>query len=264
MLPRLTARNLDGSGVTVPDAFDADCNVVLISFQRSQQPLVDSWMAPLSDVGVDAVYQLPLVGGPWSPARRATDALDLADTGTMSIFLADASGTIRWSTTGGYRDQARNDLAAAIEQVRSAGEVAGPPANPQFDFAFDTMFKPPLTALGVVPETAFVTVRPDAFIARFGPWSLETAPDNISCVERTGPYRWFRAIGPRLSFADGGVTFGSSTSAGVCLRFKQPVAALEPTRQLRHAGLTVTVADPDGLVDALTRVGAAFVVPGDA
>lgn len=293
MFPRLAARPLEGAGVTVPDAFEGDCNVVMVAFRREQQEAVDTWVPWLgdlasSDPGV-RLYELPTIGVQWRPARpvidggmasairdeatrrrtltvytdtrRATDALAIRDTGTITVLLVDGSGTIRWGTTGAFRDEARDSLAEAIEAARRDGEVAGPPANPQFDFRFDAPYRVPLAALGVLPDTAFVTVRPDAFIARFGPWTLETEPSNITCVERTGPYRWWRAIGPRGSFADGGATFGSSTSGGVCLRFARPVPALEPTGRFRHPGLTVTVADPEGLIAALTHAGAALVVP---
>lgn len=55
----------------------------------------------------------------------------------------------------------------------------------------------------------------------------------------------------RLSLADAGVTFASSTAAGLCLRFAEPVPALLPGGWLRHPGATVTVADPDALARVL-------------
>jgi hypothetical protein len=70
-------------------------------------------------------------------------------------------------------------------------------------------------------------------------------------VDVGGPYRWWRVIGPHLSLADGGVTFGSSTAAGACLRLGTPVPALAPGRWPRHPAVTVTVADPEALRHAL-------------
>ena len=60
----------------------------------------------------------------------------------------------------------------------------------------------------------------------------------------TGPYRWYRAIGPRLSLADHGLTFGTSAARGVCLLLREPVPGIDPLGVIRHPGLTLTVADP--------------------
>ncbi len=59
------------------------------------------------------------------------------------------------------------------------------------------------------------------------------------------------AGGPHLSFADRGATFATSTEGGVCIRFHRPVRALLPFGPLRHPALTVTVAEPDRLVELL-------------
>jgi hypothetical protein len=124
----------------------------------------------------------------------------------------------------------------------------------RFRFAFDDRFRLPLAAVGVTRATAFVSLTAaDVLVARFGPWTCETPLANVTCVERTGPYRWWRAIGARLSFADLGATFGSTTAGGVCLCFAEPVRALDAIGLLRHPGLTVTVADLDGFAAAVER-----------
>jgi hypothetical protein len=120
----------------------------------------------------------------------------------------------------------------------------------RFGFRFDAPFRMPLAVLGVRPATTGITVDGAWLTARFGPWRLRTPRSNIVAARRTGPYRWWRAIGPRLSLVDRGATFGTSTAAGVCIEFAAPVPALVG-RRLRHPGLTVTVADPDALVRAL-------------
>ena len=75
--------------------------------------------------------------------------------------------------------------------------------------------------------------------------------DNVTAVELSGPYRWWRVIGPHLSLADGGASFGSSTAGGICLRFGEPVPALVPGGRPRHPAATVTVADPPALARLL-------------
>ncbi|MEW2475193.1 hypothetical protein AB0875_15515 [Micromonospora gifhornensis] len=121
----------------------------------------------------------------------------------------------------------------------------------RFEFRFDPPWRPVLALLGVRPSTAWVDVDADEVTVRFGPWRLRTTRDNVTGVQESGPYRWWRAIGPHLSAADVGVTFGSSTARGLCIRFGRPVPALLPGRWLRHPAMTVTVVDPDALAHAL-------------
>ncbi|TCB98553.1 hypothetical protein E0H26_09310 [Micromonospora zingiberis] len=122
----------------------------------------------------------------------------------------------------------------------------------RFGFRFDPSWRPVLALLGVRPSTAWVLVDANDLAVRFGPWRLRTTRDNVAGVETTGPYRWWRAIGTRVSASDVGITFGTSTAGGLCVRFVRPVPALLPGGWPRHPGLTVTVADPDALARALT------------
>jgi hypothetical protein len=122
----------------------------------------------------------------------------------------------------------------------------------RFGFAFDRPFEPLLALLGVRRSRAEVVLDDTHLRARFGPFRLETPLTNVRSVQVTRGYRWWRAIGPRGSAADHGVTFGTTTRAGTCVCFHEPVPALFGQRML-HPGLTVTVADPDGLADAIRR-----------
>lgn len=126
-----------------------------------------------------------------------------------------------------------------------------------FVFDFDGRFARPLRLVGVTPATSAVRITGGSIEIRFGPWSLRTPLGNVSGATLTGPYRWFKVIGPHLSLADRGVTFGSNARLGVCVSFTEPVAALEPFGVLRHPGATVTVADSAGLVAALSAAGVA-------
>ena len=53
---------------------------------------------------------------------------------------------------------------------------------------------------------------------------------NIVGAERTGPFQPWKVIGPpHLSLRDRGITFGTNSSAGVCLRpFRDLVCAMPP------------------------------------
>ena len=75
---------------------------------------------------------------------------------------------------------------------------------------------------------------------------------NIKDANKTGPYRWWRAVGIRGSGVDSGITFGTTPRGGVCVLFKERIPKVIPPAPL-HAGLTVTVADRDGLVRALIK-----------
>lgn len=124
-------------------------------------------------------------------------------------------------------------------------------AELEFGFAFDPTFRGLLLGLGVTPSRCGVTVDADGFAVRFGPWSLTTTHDNIAAVSITGPHRWWRAIGPRLSFQDGGVTFGTNVERTVFVELHRRVPGLEPTGTLLHPNVTLSVEDCDGLVRAL-------------
>lgn len=124
----------------------------------------------------------------------------------------------------------------------------------RFAFRHEHRFAVPLRALGVGPDTAWVEVDDTTLRVRFGRLGLRTPIGNVVGVELTGPYPWYRAIGPRLSLADGGVTFGTSTHGGVCIRFHESVPALLG-RRFRHPGATVTVDDPTELARTLGERG---------
>ncbi|MFI6290396.1 hypothetical protein ACIBEJ_02360 [Nonomuraea sp. NPDC050790] len=126
-----------------------------------------------------------------------------------------------------------------------------PPSADRFDFAFDDRYRWPLWLLGIRPGNCAVMVTERGVRARFGPWELVTDLPNLAGAELSGPYAAIKAIGPRISLADRGLTFGTNTRQGVCLRFHHPVNGGEPIGLMRHPGLTVTVADPAALIRRL-------------
>lgn len=124
-----------------------------------------------------------------------------------------------------------------------------------FDFEFHNRYRWLLLPLAVTPGNSRVSVSAaDGFFAKFGPWKVKTPISNITGFQESGDYKWYRAIGIRGSATDHGLTFGSTTRHGVCLTFAEPIAPLIPLVK-GHPGLTVTVADPAGLVAALQALG---------
>jgi len=102
------------------------------------------------------------------------------------------------------------------------------------------------------PGEQGVTLTEDGrFIARYGPFRVEATLSSVRGAHITGPYRWWTAVGPRLSFVDDGLTFGTNARAGVCVHFEPRIHRVIGLRD--HSALTVTVADPEGLVAALEK-----------
>jgi len=286
--PGLRARDLDGREVTLPAGLPCEWNVVIVAFRRQQQSLVDSWVPWLQEQAATTpglgFVELPAIGLHWQPARPAIDGgmaaaigdqptrrrtltvytdlrrvtIPLGITGreTIWLFLTDRAGRVRWRGCGGWDPATAANLAAALAGLPGPAEAAAQAAGTragQFEMAFDPRFRPLLATLGITPATAYVTVTADRLIACFGPWTCRTTPANVRAVRLTGPYRAYRALGPRLSLADHGLTFGTTTHRGVCLLFREPVPGLDFLGLIRHPGLTVTVAEPQQFAAALRQ-----------
>jgi ATP10 protein len=284
--PHLAARDLEGRAVELPDAFSGASNLVIVAFRREQQSMVDSWVAGWEAIAAEhpslRCYEIPVIATRWSPARpvidggmaqavrtqaarrrtltvytdvrRVTDALAIDATDTVTVMLVDANGRLRWRTTGPMSEHSGSELRAAL--TAGASRVAAPPKSlsiEQFEFAFDSQFRPFLALIGVTPGTAHVTLTTAQLVARFGPWTCETPIGNVRDVCRTGPYHWYKAIGPRGSFVDRGLTFGTTTKGGVCVLVREPVPGLTPVGLLRHPGITLTLAEPERFVASLRQ-----------
>lgn len=131
----------------------------------------------------------------------------------------------------------------------------------RFDFEFDPRFTGFLGGLGVRPDTCWVEVNEFALGVRFGPWRLATPRTNVVSAAEAGPYHWWKAIGPHLSLSDLGLTLGTNSDRGVCVELRVGVRGIERLGLLRHRGVTVTVADPWGLVRALNAPARAGGAP---
>ena len=284
--PHLAARDLEGRSLELPDAFSGASNLVIVAFRREQQAMVDSWVAWWETIAAEhpslRCYEIPVIATRWSPARavidggmaqavraqearrrtltvytdvrRVTDALAIDATDTVTVLLVDADGRLRWRTTGPVSEHSGSELRAAL--TAGASQDAGAAESlsiEQFEFAFDSQFRPFLALIGVTSGTAHVTLTAEQLVARFGPWTCETAIGNVRDVCRTGPYHWYKAIGPRGSFVDRGLTFGTTTRGGVCVLLREPVPGLTPVGPLRHPGITLTLAEPERFVASLRR-----------
>lgn len=119
-----------------------------------------------------------------------------------------------------------------------------------FGYDIDRRYLPVLLPFLVRPSKDGVTLTDEgSFIATFGLIQVVTPLSNVVGAHLTQNYRWWTAVGARLSRADDGLTFGTNSRSGVCIHFEQKV----PSRLRRsgHSALTVTVADLEGLIMAL-------------
>jgi hypothetical protein len=127
-----------------------------------------------------------------------------------------------------------------------------PLSQRRFEFAFAPDYRRLAWTFRVTPETAWVDVGDDTFEARFGHWRVRTPLTNITGIEVTGPYAFWKTAGPaRLAITDRGLTFATNGDRGVLILFAKRVRGLDPLGIVRHSELTVTVADPDALADLL-------------
>lgn len=122
-----------------------------------------------------------------------------------------------------------------------------------FPYRFDNRFRAIWWVFGARPETDGVRLDDDGtFVATYGRRRLQTDLTNIDGAHITRGYRWWTAVGVRLSFVDDGLTFGTNKQAGVCVHFTERVPKVVGRKD--HSALTVTVEDLEGLVDALGQV----------
>jgi hypothetical protein len=121
-----------------------------------------------------------------------------------------------------------------------------------FSFRFVPVYRLAGLPFGITPSTTEVVVNDGRLKIRFGPWQLETDLTNIIGVEVTGPYGFLKTAGPaHLSLADKGITFATNGDRGVCIRFRNPVPAIDPFHVISHPGATVTVTDIQRLAERL-------------
>ncbi len=119
-----------------------------------------------------------------------------------------------------------------------------------FSYAVDKRYLPVLLPLLFRPSKNDVTLTDEGvLIATFGLFRVVSPLRNITGAHVTRNYRWWTAVGVRLSGADDGLTFGTNNRAGVCIHFREKM----PSRLRRsgHSALTVTVSDLEGLTMAL-------------
>lgn len=149
--PRLTARDLEGRTVEIPDDFSGAVNLVVLAFQRDHQYPIEAWTPHFVRLeegfpGLE-VWEVPALsrsyriwrgvidrgmraGIPDPEVRRHTltaylnlgdlqQALALPDLDDIYLFLLDRTGSVLWQGRGGYSEATLSALTAALGAVAS-------------------------------------------------------------------------------------------------------------------------------------------------
>lgn len=118
-----------------------------------------------------------------------------------------------------------------------------------FPYEFDRRWKAMFAALRVDADDGVTITDDGELIATYGRAKVRTTVDNVDHTEITGPHRWYTAVGMRLSFSDDGLTFGTNHERGLCIAFVERIPKVIGLKD--HSALWVSVADPEGLAEAL-------------
>jgi hypothetical protein len=143
ILPPVTTYALDRAKVTVPADFTAPLNLLILSFQRDQQSVVDSWLSvtPSESPGVQT-WWLPIepranglyrwwmnaslrTSLPPSQPRRYTVplyvdkprflmALQVSSEQEVVVLLTDRTGHVLWRTSGPVSDSKKGGLTGFV------------------------------------------------------------------------------------------------------------------------------------------------------
>ncbi|WP_435319343.1 hypothetical protein [Haloarchaeobius sp. TZWSO28] len=147
--PSVSGENLEGVRFDLPTDFAGDPTLAVVSFQRWQQPAVESWLAAAAPLAARypafEYYELPtlshrhrvsksrLIGGlseevPDAERRARTirlyvdvarfqRALGIRSVDSAHALLLDTDGTVRWRSRGSCTPDRANELRRAIRRA---------------------------------------------------------------------------------------------------------------------------------------------------
>ena len=143
VVPTVTAYALDRAKITIPKDFAAPWNLLILSFQRDQQPVVDGWITavpgpraqtwwlPISarENGVYRWWLNASLRGSLaaSQPRRYTvplyvnkpqflKSLQISSEQEVVVLLTDKSGRVLWRTAGANNDSKKAELSSFLEK----------------------------------------------------------------------------------------------------------------------------------------------------
>ena len=120
-----------------------------------------------------------------------------------------------------------------------------------FPYRLDNRWKAMFVVLRVGADDGVTITADGRLVATYGRFTVDNPLDNIDHTQVSGPHRWYTAVGPRLSFSDDGLTFGTNHQRGLCIEFIEKVPRVIGFKN--HSALWVSVADPEALAAAIGR-----------
>ncbi|MCB2212574.1 hypothetical protein KQI52_10720 [bacterium] len=150
LFPTVIGKNLHGDRFTLPEGFTGSINIVLVAFQREQQPEVDTWLPLVKELEAETpelvrYWELPTIssgykwmsfiidngmrsGIPDSTARERTitlyidrspmlEALEIPNTEEIEVYVLDANGYVRWRDRGPRTDTGAAGLRSAVGEL---------------------------------------------------------------------------------------------------------------------------------------------------
>jgi hypothetical protein len=186
------------------------------------------------------------------------DAAEMADV-ARKPRVRGRSGSIPPDNRPGHHPEVEQDqpdrpppAGTRRPDARSSTSGQEPSLPRRFPFEFDSLLVPAAAIFGITPSRAFALIDEHRLTIRFGRWVLQTPLPNVRSITPSGPYTWWKVAGPpRLSIADRGITFATTTRQGLCVMFHEPVTALLPVPALRHPAATITLRSPKAFTDTV-------------
>jgi hypothetical protein len=145
-LPPVTAYTLDRAKVTLPEDFAAPLNLLILSFDRDQQPQVDGWLPAITAPTVQTwwLFVSPRENGlyrwwlnaslrgsllPSQPRRymvplyvnktQFLQSLQISSEQDVMLLLTDKAGHVLWRTAGAVNESKKEALTSFVTKTSS-------------------------------------------------------------------------------------------------------------------------------------------------
>jgi hypothetical protein len=154
LFPTIQGENLSGRKMVLPKDFEGKVNIVIVAFQREQQLLVNSWTQVIQQLEKKYpelhTYELPTISTGYklmkwiidngmrsgikdmktrdhtitlfTNTKKFRDDLSLPTDETIYVMIVDASGAVRWKTSGSMTPMSAALLNAAVDELLGKGE----------------------------------------------------------------------------------------------------------------------------------------------
>jgi len=150
--PALTARDLEGRSLSLPDDLATEPSILLIAFQRWHQSLIDGWRVFLEHAEERfpnaRVYELIVLSRTYSPARPFIDggirsgvtesavrrgvltlyidirdfqrSLEIASTETICVLILDPAGEVAWNHEGAIDQHGADGIITTLARLEAS------------------------------------------------------------------------------------------------------------------------------------------------